>query len=195
MTAGGVCPVCEIAHHANDGLAPPAPEKPAGTFTGRLWQSGRLALIAAVVLLGLATVAPLLNLQRADHLAPRVAKSTLALITADGLYGHEVKSTTLIAVPGAAFFLLTFVWSRRTRPVAVASRPLLLVTSLLPLMGAALLVLKIAKHHRFDYSFGPGFVLIVFGTAMGILAATQFGTGMPEPRRRFGRDEDEDDDE
>lgn len=192
MRSGGVCPVCEIAHHADDGLGPAPPEKPADTLFGRLWQSGRLALLAAIALLFAATVAPLLTVQRADHLGARVAKSPLSLITADGLYGHELKSTTLIAVPAAAFFLLTFLWSRRTRGVALASRPLVLVISLLPSMGAVLLFLKLGKHNRFEYTIGPGFALIVMATAMGIVAATRFGRGMPEARRRLRRDDDDD---
>ncbi len=193
MIQGGVCPVCEIPFHAEDGRAPPPPEKPVDSFVGRLWQSGRLALLGAVTLLALATVVPLLTVTRIDHLGPSASKSPLALITADGEYGRELKSTTLIAVPGAAFFLLTFLWSRRTRPDAVASRPLVLVVSLLPLMGAVMPVLKLGKHHRFDYSLGPAFGLIALATVMGVLAATRFGRGMPEPRRLLRRDDDSED--
>lgn len=193
MITGSVCPVCEIPFHAEDGRAPEAPEKPVDSLLGRLWQSGRMALLCAVALLTLATVVPLLTVQRAHHIGSTVSKSPLALITADGEYGRELKSTTLIAVPGAAFFLLTFLWSRRTRPSAVAARPLVLAISLLPLMGAVMPVLKLGKHNRFEYSLGPAFALIALGTLMGILAATRFGRGLPEPRRSLHRDDNDDD--
>ncbi len=184
--------MCEIPYHANDGRAPDAPETPAETFAGRLWQSGRLALLISVALFVMGTVLPLITVQRADHLGPRVAKSPIALITADGTYGTELKSATLIAVPGAAFFLLTFLWSRRTRSVALASRPLVLVTALLPLFGAVMPVLKLKKHLHFDYTWGPAIAFIALGTAMGVFAALRFGRGMPEPRRRSVLREDDD---
>jgi hypothetical protein len=194
MTAGAVCPVCEIPYHADDGRAPSPPiDRPAPTFAGRLWQSGRLALLISVACLALGTFVPLLTVQRADHLGPRVAKTPFALITADGMYGTELKSTTLIAVPGAAFFLLTFLWSRQTRSVAMASRPLVLATSLLPFLGALMPVLKLAKHHRYEYHYGPAYVLVLLGTVFGVIASLRFGSGMPEPRRGRERNEGDDD--
>jgi hypothetical protein len=194
MTAGAVCPVCEIPYHANDGRSPTPPvERPAPTFVGRLWQSGRLALSICVALLALGTFVPILNLQRANHLGPRVSKTPFELITAEGTYGTELKSTTLIAVPGAAFFLLTFLWSRQTRSAALASRPLVLAISLLPLLGAVMPVLKLGKHDRYDYHFGPAYVLILLATVFGVIAALRFGNGLPEPRRGVPRNEGDDD--
>lgn len=191
MPGGGVCPVCEIPHHADDGRAPAKVEPPAETLLGRLWQSGRLAAGVAALCFALATVVPLFSVQRVHGVAARVAVTPLQMITAEGPYGRELKSAVMLALPGAAFGLLSFLWSRRTRGVMLASRPLVLVVALIPAMAAALPVLKIQKHHRFEVSPGVGMALVALGVIAGGVGALRFGRGVPEAPPRRLRDEDE----
>jgi hypothetical protein len=188
MAHGGVCPVCEIAHHAPDR---PEAEPAAATLMGRLWQSGRLATVVAALCFAVGTLVPLVHVQRVHGVGARVAVSPLQMIAAEGPYGRELKSAVLLALPGAAFGLLSFLGSRRTRSVMVASRPLLLVVALIAAGAAALPVLKLHKHHRFDVAPGLGMAFVALGVVAGIVAALQFGRGVPEaPRRTRELDED-----
>lgn len=172
---------------------PSTVEAPADSAVGRLWQSGRLAVLSAGVLLVASMFLPLLFVQRTDHLGPRVSKSPYEMITSEAPYGRELRSTTLLAVPGAAVALASFLASRRTRSVMLASRPLVLVVSLLPLLAAVFVVLRLGRHARFEHAYGPGFAFIVIAGVMGCVGATQFGRGVSDPPRRHNRLDDDGD--
>ena len=208
MVRGGVCPVCEMA---DDGasIAPPTAassaasgtagttvtvELPAATPLARLWQSGRLAVGVSAACFVLATVIPLVSVQRVGVVAPRVGRSALAMILGQGPFGREMHSSALLAVPAAAIALLSFLITRRTRSVMLATRPLLLAVAVIPLLAATLPVLKLDRRHRFDYELGPAVAVIALGTLAGVIGAVRFGRGTsdPPPRRRAGRDEDDD---
>jgi hypothetical protein len=194
MVAGGVCPVCEIPHHADDGRAPAALEPAAPTALGRFFQSGRLAvLVAAAGFLG-ATVAPLVSVKHTGEPGARAWLTPAAMILSEGRYGRELRGATLIVLPGAALGLLSFLLSRRTRSAMLATRPLLLVVSALPLMAAVLAALRLGKHDRYDWAFGPGMALVALGACAGLLGALQFGRGTRDPAPRRARDDEDDGD-
>jgi hypothetical protein len=192
MPVGGVCPVCEIPHDAEDGAQRLTVERPADSVLGRFWQSGRLASLVAAVCFAFGTVVPFFSIQRADHLGAVVSKSVLDMLSAAEPYGRELKSTMLMAIPGAAVFLATMVWTRRTRSSMTASRPLLLVVAILPLVAAVFKLLVLGKHHRFEHTLGPGFALVAFGSIAGIVGAIQFGRGVSDEPGRRRDDEDGD---
>lgn len=222
MVRGGVCPVCEMpdepepvapapelaARNARAGAAAArgTVEPAAATPLGRLWQSGRLAVGVAAACFVLATVIPLVTVQRVGlgvptAASPRVGKSPIAMITGEGPYGREMRSSAMLALPAAAIGLVSFLITRRTRAVMVASRPLVLAVAVIPLLAAGLPVLKLGKRHRFDYSMAPGMAVIALGALAGVVGAVQFGRGTtdPPPRRRVGggerRGEDDDDED
>jgi hypothetical protein len=94
-------------------------------------------------------------------------------------------------VPASAGFLAQLLFSRRTRPVMEASRPLVLVVSLAPSVGVALPFLLFQKRHL-EPTLGPSALVVLAGVVLGVLGALRFGTGAPEekPRRRHDIDED-----
>lgn len=197
MPNGGVCPVCEIPHRPDDERAAvhTVIEPAAPTVLGRLWQSGRLAVAIAAACFALATFVPLVSVRQVHGATARMALTPLQMITAEGSYGKELKSVVLFALPGASLGLLQFLYSRRTRSVMLASRPLVLVVSVLPLVAAVLPVLKILKYQRFDYGLGPAMVLVGIGTVAGVVGAVQFGRGVSDPPpRREHEHQDVDDD-
>jgi hypothetical protein len=196
MKRGGVCPVCEIPHSFPDGHGPIEPlVAPATTVLGRFWQSGRMGVALAAACFLVATVVPLVTVQHAGGLSPRVGATPLQMVLGDGVYGPYLKSTILFTLPAAGLALMSFLMSRRTRAVMLASRPLVLVVALIPALAGALPILKLAKRHVhvLRYSLGPAAVLIALGVFAGVVGALQFGNGVPEPAAR-GRDDDDDDD-
>jgi hypothetical protein len=166
---------------------------PAATALGRFWQSGRMGVALAAVCFLVATVVPLVTVQHPSGLLPRVAATPVQMLLGDGVYGRYLKSTILFALPTAGLALLSFLMSRRTRAVMLASRPLVLVVALIPAMAGVLPILKLAKRQLLRYSLGPAVVLIALGVFAGVVGALQFGNGVPEPRAR-GRDDDDDED-
>ncbi len=77
----------------------------------------------------------------------------------------------------------------------LASRPLVLAVTLFPVMAATLSVLKLDKHHRFDYGLGPAGVFVALGTIAGGPGAGLVGRGVKEaaPRSRAHLDDGADD--
>lgn len=194
MPARGVCPVCEISHDFGGAKASsavePAPEAPAPTPLGRLWQSGRLgALLAAFCFLAAAFV-PLVYVKFLGTPGPRQPVTAVEMALAQGPFGRYLKSALVFALPGAALGLLQFVISRRTRAAMVSTRPLLLVVSLIPVVAAVMPLLKLAKRQRFDYGVGPALALVALGAVAGTLSALHFGRGVPDEHERE-RDDDE----
>ncbi len=195
MPRGGVCPVCEMPHDpdaARSSIESGGHAEPEdASAIGRWWRSGRLAIAVASACFLTGTFLPLIYVQHRLGLLPRLSASPLDMISAAGPYGRELRSMVVFVIPATAAGLASFLLSRRHGSVMVATRPLVFVVALLPLIGAVLPVLKIAKHHRLNYSVGPGLVFVLVGVAAGLLGALTFGRGVPDPRPR---DRDDDDD-
>jgi len=180
-----VCPICDQPVEVRA-------ERPAGTLASRALQNGSAGLLGAVAVLVAALAVPLLTLEQRGVAGSRARVSIWSMINAEGRYGAETKSMVLLAVPGAAFFLLSFVLSRRTRRAAASSRPLVFVVSILPVMAVALPPLRLQRHESLVWSFGPAYALVMVAAALGVSSALHFGTGMPEPRPRARIDADPD---
>lgn len=187
--AAVTCPVCELpldgSARANTSLQTTEPE--ASTFAARAWQSGRGAVIAAAAFFVAATFAPLVTVQRAHEVGPRVRAAAWQLALGEGMYGAELKSAVVLAIPAAALGLLSFVWSRRSGPIMRASRPLVLVVSIIPLAAAVLPLMRMNRLERFKYEPGVAIGLVVLGTVLGVIGSMRFGTGVPELRPQRGR--------
>lgn len=196
--AEGTCPVCELplepAGPSHVGDSSSASVQPAATLVGRLWQSGRLAVLVAAALFLVATFVPLVHVQRSHEVGPRVSASAYLLAMGEGVYGRELKSSVVLAIPAAALGLVSFVYSRRAGSHMRASRPLVLVVSLLPLAAAVLPLLRLARIDRFKYDPGPALVLVALGAVSGLLGGLRFGTGVAEllAARRRGASHDDD---
>jgi hypothetical protein len=74
-----------------------------------------------------------------------------------------------------------------------ATRPLVLVVSLLPAFSAVLQGLKLSRHPEILHGWAFGVAFLALGALAGSLGALQFGRGVPDPdpRRRHGDDDDE----
>jgi hypothetical protein len=191
MKVGGVCPVCEIPHDA--ALAPARPEPaPAPGVLQRHWDSGRLPVIVAVLCFAAAVFLPLARGVRLRNTQGRevvvdVQPYDLASATYPALHGRM----TAWFLPGAALFLLSMLRSRRTGSAMAASRPVVAVVSLAPLISAVMPFLLLKKHGQ-SPDVGPAALVILLGVVLGVLGATRFGQGVPE-KPRPGSDEDVED--
>lgn len=189
MSREGACPVCEtpyaeaLASRAAD--HEPAPASP----LARWWRSGQLAVaLAALCFLG-ALFLPLLGgvalrTGSSVNLAGSVRPLDLALGNVPNMRGMSAWF-----LPGAALFLLSLLRSRRTGNAMVATRPLLAVVSLAPLMSAAMPFLKL-RRAGLAPTPGAALGLVAVGVALSVFAALRFGDGVPEARPR-ARDRDE----
>ena len=74
----------------------------------------------------------------------------------------------------------------------LATRPLVLVVSILPVLAAVVPAARIAKHHRFEFAYEIGLALLACGAVAGIVGAIQFGNGVPTPPARRHAEEDDD---
>src|SRR5688572_12716411 len=91
MESGGVCPVCEIPHLAQDGRAPMSIEPPATTLIGRLWQTGRLNVVLAAVCFALGTLLALVTIRIPGVALPGQVLTALQVIAGTPLYGTTVR--------------------------------------------------------------------------------------------------------
>lgn len=190
-TVALTCPVCELKYDAHAEAAAP-------TALGRAWQSGRLALGLAAGLLAVALFVPFATMKLlsiADSPAQPVTLLDMALQS--GPLGREIKSVTVLAVPFAAALMAQFLFTRTTGSAMRASRPLLFMVSVLPLvsMFTGFLRLKKSIRHEVALSFAPAFVAAA--TVLGIFAAIKFGTGVAEakPKRSSRAAQHDEDDE
>lgn len=194
MPAGGVCPVCEIPHEESAASRAAERELSPATPGARAWRSGQLALVlAAACDLG-ALFLPLLgDVAMRDganvSLHNAVRPLDLALGTFPGLHGQA----TAWVLPGAAVFMLSLLRSRRTGHAMMATRPLLGVVAILPIVSAVMPFLRF-RRLGLSPSPGPALGLVLVGVVLGVIAATRFGEGVPEAPRRGRRVVDDDDD-
>lgn len=186
MKPEGKCPVCEL---------PAAPATPAQVPVdpsplARWWRSGQLPVaLASVSFLG-ALFLPLLTrvpMVIDRELRPDVSVSPLDL--ALGTYSALKGQMTAWMLPGAGIFLLSLLRSRRRGGAMRASRMLVGVVSLMPLMSAMMPFLKL-KRRGVEAGVGPALALIVLGVAMGIVGAISFGRDVEDDAPRGHRDDD-----
>ncbi len=190
MPTGGVCPVCETPYEVSmasratgHDLAPTSP-------IARWWRSGQLpALAAALCYLGALWLPLMSGVPLRSGTSVRLEASLRLLDLALGTYPAMRGQMTAWLVPGAAIFLLQILRSRRTGSVMAASRPLLGVLALGPIVSVAMPFLRLRK---LGVSPTPGaaLALVALGSVLCVITALRFGHGVPEaaPRRRI-RDE------
>ncbi len=194
MPTGGVCPVCETPHAVSAASRTTGHDLGPASPVARWWRGGQLpVLLAAASYLG-ATMLPLmsgvpLRTGSAVSLDVTVRPLDLALGTYPAMRGQM----TAWLLPGAAIFLLQILRSRRTGNEMAASRPLLGVLAIAPIVSVAMPFLRL---HRLAVSPTPGAALglVVLGSALCVFAALRFGHGVPEaaPRKRVRYDQIED---
>ena len=93
-------------------------------------------------------------------------------------------------LPGAAAMLLSLLRSRRTGSQMAATRPLLFVVALAPIVSVAMPFMLLRKH-GLSPTPGAALGLVALGVAMTVFAALRFGEGVPDRARRLAaRDED-----
>lgn len=185
MKPEGHCPVCEL---------PAAPSAPAQVPVdpsplARWWRSGQLAVLLAAgsflgsLFLPLMTRVPMV-IDREVHPAVSVSPLDLAM----GTYSAFKGQMTAWMLPGAGLFLLSLLRSRRRGAAMRASRLLVGVVSLMPLMSAVMPFLKLKKR-GVEAGVGPALALIVAGVAMGLLGALWFGRDVEDERHHAPHDE------
>lgn len=91
-----------------------------------------------------------------------------------GKYALLRGTMTAWMLPGAALFLLSLLRTRRTASAMRASRILLAVVSLAPLLSAALPLLKLQRR-GLPVEAGPAMAVIVIGVVCGLVGAARFG--------------------
>ncbi len=186
--AGRTCPVCELAYDAHE-------IKTAPTLIGALWQSGRLAVGLAAALLLLSMLVPFATMT--STIAPRpiaIPVTLVDMMLQSGPLAREVKSFTVVAVPLAAALMAQFLFSRKTAGAMRATRPLLFVLSALPLFAMVTGYLRLSRAHRYVVALGVAPWLVAVAAVFGVIGAVQFGTGVPEKRRRAQSVQASDDD-
>jgi hypothetical protein len=91
-----------------------------------------------------------------------------------GRYALLRGTMTAWMLPGAALFLLSLLRTRRTASSMRASRMLLAVVSLAPLLSAAMPLLKLQRR-GLAVEAGPAVAVIVLGVVCGLVGAVRFG--------------------
>jgi hypothetical protein len=210
---GPTCSVCELPYEAqstppsrteegrasqtDDARTSPVDRIPtAPTFVGALWQSGRLAMIVAAVAFGVGAMVPFAYLTSQLIPGSPAIPVTLAEMGLQlGPLAREVRAPTALAVLFSSVVLLQFLFSRTSGRAMRASRPMLYVLSLLPLVSLGTAWMRLRRAARFEVAPGPAAVLVLLGAGLGLVAALRFGTGVPDkPPRSARTDDDEDDD-
>lgn len=176
--------MCELPQDAVGAppASPRADEAPSGLL--RLWRSGQGPVGAAVLCHLLALVLPFVTV--ASGGSSRTVSPLALMLGNDPL----LRGKMIWLVPATAAFLTQMLASRRTRPVMEASRPLVLVVSLAPLVGVALPYLLFQKRHL-EPALGPSALMVLVGVALGVLGALRFGVGAPEEKPRRRRDDED----
>jgi hypothetical protein len=187
------CPVCELRYDVH--VDPPAP-----TALGRLWQSGRLALGLAGASLLVATATPFAYLKsRLIPNAPEIPVSVAEMAMQSGPLARDVRSFTVLAIPFAAAAMVQFLFSRTTGRAMRASRPVIFVLAVLPLVSVFTGFKRLQRGGRFDVSPGVAGALVLVSAVLAVIAGTRFGRGVAEARPRRSKlaqsSHDDDDDE
>lgn len=185
MKPEGRCPVCEL---------PAAPATPAQVPVdpsplARWSRSGQLPVLGAALSFLGAMFLPLLTrvpMVIDRELDPDVSVSPLDL--ALGTYSALKGQMTAWMLPGAGLFLLSLLRSRRRGSAMRASRLLVGVVSVMPLMSALMPFLKLKKR-GVEAGVGPALALIVAGVVMGLIGAVTFGRDVDDDRHA-ARDDD-----
>lgn len=180
MPTGGVCPVCETPHEVSMASRATGHELAPGSPVARWWRGGQLPALAAAGCYLAAMMLPLMSsvpLRNGAQVRLDVALRPLDL--ALGTYPAMRGQMTAWLVPGAALFLLQILRTRRTGSAMTASRPLLGVLALGPLVSVAMPFLRLKKL-GLSPSPGAALALVVLGSALCVVAALRFGDGVPE---------------
>lgn len=179
------CSVCELPYEKHA-------QAPAATAMGRLWQSGRLAALLAALCFLAAFLLPIASVRRIPD-GPQVAVSPMHMALQWGPYAREIKAMTMLALPLAMAGLIQFLLTRTTGRAMRASKPLLAMVSVLPLLATGLGIARFERGDRFMYSLGISPWITVAGVVFGLIATVRFGTGVPEAKsKRAAHDEDDD---
>ena len=156
------------------------------------WRSGRLSvLVAASCFLG-ALALPLLgglSLRIGGEFHPDVVVRPWDLVV--GAYPALRGRLSAWLLPGAGLFLLSLLRSRRTGSMMMASRPLIIATSLAPLVSLVLPIVRLRDRGGHP-DVGPALALGALGVLFCWHAAAVFGNGVPE-RSVTSRATDDDD--
>lgn len=170
MSPDAACPVCELP-------AATAPSSVPMTASplARWWANGQVALAGAATLFLGAMFLPLLR--RVPMLVNRELDPNGVLTPLDLAFGrYALLRGTMTAwmLPGAALFLLSLLRTRRTASSMRASRMLLAVVSLAPLLSATLPLMKLQRR-GLPVEAGPAMAVIVVGVVCGLAGAVRFG--------------------
>ncbi len=191
MASGGVCPVCETPHAESSATRATGHELSDAPALTRWWRSGQLAVAAAALCHAGAMFLPLLGDVRLREgssvsLGQQVRPLDIALGTV-----HLGGRMTAWFLPGAAVMLLSLLRSRRTGSQMQATRPLLAMLCLAPIVSVAMPFLRL-RRQGLAPTPGAAIALVVLGVALTAVATLRFGDGVPEaaPRRRARDDDD-----
>ena len=192
MSQGGVCPVCETPWSVSSVSRAAPPDELTASPVARWWRSGQLAVGLAAGAFLASLFLPLLGNVRLREgsnivLGVTVRPIDLALGNVSAVRG----GMTSWLLPGAAVLLLSLLRSRRTGSQMSATRPLLPVIALAPVVSAGMPFVLLRKH-GLSPTPGAALGLVALGVALTLLAATRFGDGVSDaPRRRDARDDDD----
>lgn len=170
MSPDAACPVCELPAAA----APSSVPMTASPLT-RWWANGQVAVAGAASLFLASLFVPLLR--HVPMLVNRELDPDGVLTPLDLAFGkYALLRGTMTAwmLPGAALFLLSLLRTRRTASAMRASRILLAVVSLAPLLSAALPMMKLQRR-GLPVQAGPAMALIALGVVCGLVGAARFG--------------------
>lgn len=170
MSPDAACPVCELP-----GAAAPSSVPMTASPLTRWWANGQVAVAGAASLFLASLFVPLLR--RVPMLVNRELDPDGVLTPLDlalGRYALLRGTMTAWMLPGAALLLLTLLRTRRTASAMRASRILLAVVSLAPLLSAALPLLKLQRR-GLPVESGPAMAVIVLGVVCGLVGASRFG--------------------
>ncbi len=126
---------------------------------------------------------------------PLAAVSPMHMALEWGPYARETKALTMLALPLASAALVQFLLTRTTGRAMRASKPLLMMMSVLPLMAIGLGILRLERGARFLYSLGPSLWFVLGGSVLGLVSTLRFGRGVPELKAAKSAVEEDSDDE
>lgn len=182
--------MCESSWTPSLVSRPPPPEEPPPSRFVRWWRSGQFPVaLGALAFLG-AMFLPLLGDVRLREgstvvLGVSVRPIDLALNTVSAIRG----GMSAWLLPGAAGLLLSLLRSRRTSAQMHATRPLLVVVALAPVVSAGMPFVLLRKH-GLSPTPGAALGLVALGVAFTLFAATRFGDGVDEPPRHRPDDDE-----
>jgi len=195
MKRDDVCPVCETPWSVSSARAQASVRPENASRTARWWTSGQLAVAVAAGCFLAALFLPLMSgihLLDAGALHRDVSVRPLDLVLGSVPALRGQLSSWLL--PGAAAFLLSLLQTRRTGAAMTASRMLVVVVSLAPVVSVAMPFLRMKKS-GVTPTPGAALGLVIVGVVMGIVGGLRFGQGVPEASVKRRDPDDEDDEE